>query len=104
MDLEKLWKSVLSEIELSVSKATYQTHFAHTRLLSYDAGVATVGFPNPLMRTLVETRYYSLLKSVLDHHTKENTSLVFVVSPKKEELAEDQAGPLFAQMNEQTVT
>jgi chromosomal replication initiator protein len=50
------------------------------------------------MRTLVETRYYSLLKSVLDHHTKNNTSLVFVVVPKKEALTANETGPLFSQV------
>jgi chromosomal replication initiator protein len=97
MDLTKLWKSVLSELELSVSKATFQTHFAHSQLVSFEAGVATIGFTNPLMRTLVETRYYSLVKSVLDHQAKQNTSLVFVVVAKKETLDPASAGPLFAQ-------
>jgi len=97
MDLVKLWKSVLSELELSVSKATFQTHFAHSELVSFDGGVASIGFSNPLMRTLVETRYYSLVKSILDHQAKQNTSLVFVVVPKKETLDPASAGPLFAQ-------
>jgi chromosomal replication initiator protein len=97
MDLTKLWKSVLSELELSVSKATFQTHFAHSTLVSFADGVATIGFSNPLMRTLVETRYYSLVKSVLDHQAKQNTSLVFVIVPKKETLDPASAGPLFAQ-------
>lgn len=96
MDLEKIWKSVLAELELSVSKATYQTHFASSRLLSVDNGVATIAFASPLMRTLVETRYYSLVKSILDHHTNQNTSLVFTVVPKKEVLTTKDAGPLFA--------
>jgi chromosomal replication initiator protein len=101
MDLEKLWKSSLSEIELSVSKATFQTHFAHTVLVSLVDGVATVGFANPLMRTLVETRYYSLVKSVLDHQTKQNISVVFAVVPKKETLLPKDAGPLFSQTQEE---
>ncbi|MCX6793758.1 MAG: chromosomal replication initiator protein DnaA [Candidatus Gottesmanbacteria bacterium] len=96
MDLTKLWKSVLSELELSVSKATFQTHFAHSELVSFADGVASIGFSNPLMRTLVETRYYSLVKSVLDHQAKQNTSLVFVVVAKKETLDPASAGPLFA--------
>ncbi len=97
MDIQKLWKSVLSELELSVSKATFQTHFAHSELVSFEGGVATIGFTSPLMRTLVETRYYSLVKSVLDHQAKQNTSLVFVVVAKKETLDPASAGPLFAQ-------
>lgn len=97
MDLHKLWVAILSELELSVSKATFQTHFAHSTLVSLERGVATIGFPSALMRNLVEARYYSLVKSVLDHHAKANTSLVFVVAPKRESLTNREAGPLFYQ-------
>lgn len=97
MELTKLWKTVLAEIELSVSKATYQTQFAHTTLMSLVDGVATVGFTTPLMRTMAESRYYSLVKSILDHHTKQNTSIIFTVSPKNETLDPAKAGPLFSQ-------
>ncbi len=96
-DLQKLWKSVLAEIELSVSKATYQTQFAHTALVSLVGGVATIGFTTPLMRSMAENRYYSLVKSILDHHTKQNTSLIFTVVPKNETLDPTKAGPLFTQ-------
>ncbi len=96
MDTEKLWKTVLAEIELSVSKATFQTHFASSKLLSLSDNVASISFTSPLMRTLVETRYYSLVKSILDHHTHENISMVFSVVPKKETLTDKEAGPLFA--------
>lgn len=98
MDLEKLWKSTLAELELSVSKATFQTHFSHSRLMSLVDNIATIGFVNPLMKTLVETRYYSLVKSILDHHTNQNVSLVFAVAPKKEALSIKEAGPLFEQL------
>ncbi|MBI5614074.1 chromosomal replication initiator protein DnaA [Candidatus Gottesmanbacteria bacterium] len=100
MDLNKTWKAVLAELELSVSKATFQTHFGQTSLISLENGVATIGFPNPLMRGLVENRYYSLVKSVLDHNTKQNTSLVFIVMPKKQVLLDRDAGPLFSQENQ----
>jgi len=99
MDQSRLWKSVLAELELSVSKATYHTHFAQSELLGVDGEVATVGFPSPLMRTLAETRYYSLIKSILDHKTGNNMSIVFAVLPKKETAASD-VGPLFSQQEE----
>jgi chromosomal replication initiator protein len=99
MDLVRLWKSVLAEIELSVSKATYHTHFAHSQLINLDGEVASIGFPSPLMRTLAETRYYSLIKSIIDHKTGTNTSLVFSVLPKKER-EDTPAGPLFVQQLE----
>ncbi|MEK9143341.1 MAG: chromosomal replication initiator protein DnaA [Patescibacteria group bacterium] len=96
MDLHKLWKMVLAEIELSVSKATFQTHFASSNLVSLENGVATIGMASALMRGLVESRYYSLIKSTIDRHTKQNTSLVFVVAPRRESLSEKEAGPLFS--------
>lgn len=97
MNKEELWKSVLVEIELSVSRGTFQTHFSHTSLVSLDNNVATIGCPSGLMRGMVESRYYSLLKSILDRHTKSNNSLVFTVVPKKETLSNKDAGPLFHQ-------
>jgi len=99
MDKAKLWKTVLSEIELSVSKATFQLHFAQSDLLSLEGGVATVGLSNPMVRTMVETRYYSLVKSILDHHTKDNVSIVFTVLPKKA-MREEDVGPLFSAVTE----
>lgn len=98
MDYTKLWKSVLAEIELSVSKATFQTQFSHTTLASFANSVATIGVPNPLIRSMIEGRYYSLIKSVLDQRTGENVSVVFVISPPKK-VAPDEAGPLFAQQH-----
>jgi chromosomal replication initiator protein len=97
MEPNTIWKAVLTELELSVSKATYQTHFAHSELLSLKDGVATVGLNNPLVRTMVETRYYSLVKSVLDHHVNANISIIFVVTTKKRALSDKEAGPLFSQ-------
>ncbi|MBI2405315.1 chromosomal replication initiator protein DnaA [Candidatus Gottesmanbacteria bacterium] len=99
MDLTKLWKSVQAELELSVSRTIYHTQFARTTLVSLVDNVATVGVENGLMRTIIETRYYSLLKSILDHHTHKDTSIVFIVAPHKKNLSEKDMGPLFASDN-----
>jgi chromosomal replication initiator protein len=96
MNNETLWKSVLAEIELSVSKPTFQTQFVNTELVSFENGVASVGIPNPMIRTMIESRYYSLVKSIIDHHTHQNSSVIFVVKPKKETAGHDFAGTLFS--------
>jgi chromosomal replication initiator protein len=95
MDTDLIWKSALAELELSVSKATFHTHFAGTKLVSIINGVATIGVPNPMIRTMVESRYYSLVKSVLDHHTKSSVSVVFSVLTKSLTAQQGGAGPLF---------
>lgn len=96
MDLQKVWKSVIAEIELSVSRATFQMYFAKSELLSLEGGIATIGIANPIMRTFIETRYYSLVKNILDSHTKDNVSVVFAVLPKKNTGTEN-PGPLFTE-------
>jgi chromosomal replication initiator protein len=96
MDKDRLWKSVLAEIELSVSKPTYQTQFAGTELSSFENNIASVAVPNPMIRTMIESRYYSLVKNIIDHHTKENVSVIFIVKAKNDASIRTTAGPLFS--------
>lgn len=103
MDRVKLWKSVLVELELSVTRTVYQTQFAQCHLISVESNVVTIGVPSAIMRTLIETRYYSLLKSIFDHQTHADTSIVFAVSPKKEMLSIKDMGPLFAVPQENSI-
>lgn len=104
MDLEKLWKSVQAELELSVSRTIYHTQFARTTLMSLVDNVATISVENGLLRTIIETRYYSLLKSILDHHTHKDISIVFIIAPPKKNLFEKDMGPLFASGNTEQST
>lgn len=96
MNPQKLWQMTLSELELTVSRSVYQTQFAQCQLTNLENNVATVGCPSSIIKTLIETRYYSLIKSILDRHTQTNISLVFSVSPRRVSLVAADAGPLFA--------
>jgi len=94
MKPETLWSSVLEEIKINVSKAIFQTLFQNTCLVSLQNNVATIGCPSSYIQGLIESRYYSLIKDVLDRQTKSNNSLVFVIKllPKKT----GEIGPLFS--------
>ncbi len=96
MQTDDLWQIVLSELEIQVSKPTFATFFAKTVLVSLEKEVATIGCPNPLVQRMIETRYYSLLKSLLDKHTSNNTSLIFTVTRAEPQAEETKTpGPLF---------
>lgn len=97
MENERLWKQCLAEIELVVSRSVFHTQFKASHLVSLENGVATIGLPNAAIRNLVESRYCGLVKSILDRHTRQNTSPVFVVAPLRERMTEKEAGPLFTQ-------
>lgn len=96
MDKVLLWQNVLAEIEISVTRGTFQAFFKETSLEDLKDSVATIACPSAYLRSLMENRYYSLLKACLDRQTKGNCSLVFVVAPKKEPSTKD-LGPLFAE-------
>lgn len=95
MDKDHLWQSVLAEIELALTKGTFQTLFKETFLIKIEGNVATIACPSSYIRTLIESRYYSLLKGSLDRLTKENNSLVFTVEKKASPTKPQELGPLF---------
>jgi len=92
--MEKLWTSVLAEIEIEVSKPVFLTFFKSTTLSSFDNSVATISAPTHMVAEYIEKRYYSLIKKVLDKKTGENTSLIFKSGARKESAA-GSPGPLF---------
>ncbi|PIU03459.1 chromosomal replication initiator protein DnaA [Candidatus Shapirobacteria bacterium CG08_land_8_20_14_0_20_39_18] len=94
MDNNNLWQRVLEELRLSVSKPYYQTLFLQTTLISLENNVATVSCTNPYVQGMIENRYYSLLKSILDSQTKNNNSLVFVIKTITKQESKE-IGPLF---------
>jgi chromosomal replication initiator protein len=94
MDSQNLWQQVQEELKISVSKTIYQTLFSNTFLINRDNKVANIGCPSSYIQSLIETRYYSLLKDILDRQTKEDNSLIFTIKivPKVEK---EETGPLF---------
>jgi len=93
MDNVRLWTTILSEIELLVTKATFMTFFKNSRLETLENAVATIALSSRAAVQMIENRYYSLIKNLLDKHTKDNNSLVFAVVTDKNK--ETIPGPLF---------
>ncbi|HVT00703.1 MAG TPA: chromosomal replication initiator protein DnaA [Patescibacteria group bacterium] len=75
--MEDLWKQVLAEIEVEVSKPIFLTFFKPIILVSLENSIATIDAPTHITADYVEKRYYSLIKKVLDKKTNSNISLVF---------------------------
>lgn len=96
MDEKTLWQQTLEELKITVSKPIFQTLLSQTELVSLEKDVATIACPSHYIQGLVEGRYYSLIKNVLDHQTSKNNSLVFVIQTQViKRIKETEAGPLF---------
>ncbi len=74
MTNEELWRAVLGQIELSISKANFVTWFKNTSILQNQDGVIIVGVPNGFAKEWLENKYnHYILKAlkVFDPHIRE---------------------------------
>lgn len=105
MDEKTLWKTVMAELQLTLTPGSFQTLFAKSSLIQIKDNVVTVALANAQIKTMVEERYYALLKEIIDRITRSSNSLVFEVSREKETAKPKDLGPLFSQtevVNEDT--
>ena len=65
LDRDQVWKSVLSEIELNVSKANFATWFQNTSLLETKDGSATIRVPNAFTKEWLENKYNKTILKIL---------------------------------------
>lgn len=78
-ELEKVWRSVLSDIELQIPKASFATWLKSSRLLDKKDGMALVALPNNFTKTWVENKYNKMILGsirLIDDSTK---NIKFVV-------------------------
>lgn len=60
-----VWKTVLAEIELSVSRASFATWFKNTSLVSVSNDKAVVSVPNIFAKQQLEVKYNATIKELL---------------------------------------
>ena len=65
MQTDSLWKAVLGEIELSVSKGSFLTWFKNTDLLRYDQELTIVGVQNVFIQQQLEKKFKDLIDETL---------------------------------------
>jgi chromosomal replication initiator protein len=65
-DTARLWKAVLGEIELTLSRGNFVTWFKNTQLLQADSGKVIVGVPNIFIKQQLERKYTELITDILD--------------------------------------
>lgn len=65
LNKNKLWEQVLVEIELSTSKANFNTWFTDTCILRIEEGTAYIGVPNEFVRTWLIEKYDKQIKQLI---------------------------------------
>lgn len=62
---KELWENVLTELELSLSKANFTTWFKDTHIVRTDEGVVYLGVPNQFVKDWLQSKYHKLIVSSL---------------------------------------
>lgn len=85
-ELQKMWRAVLTGVELQVPKASFVTWLKHSELIDKKDGVAYVALPNNFTKAWVENKYNKILLGnvrLIDDSTKNIKFIVKNTKPKE---------------------
>lgn len=80
MEHNELWQHVLSEVELSVSKASFNTWFQHTGIQSKQDGVVFISVPNSFAKEWLENKFNKFILKSLRSASSEVKDIKFVIA------------------------
>lgn len=80
MDYKKLWESALAEIEVEVSKATFNTWFKDTRVANQEAGVVFLSVPNAFVKEWLANKYHRLILKTLRNFSEHIRAVDYVIT------------------------
>lgn len=90
-----VWNSVLAEIEVSVSRASFVTWFRNTDLIENSPGHVTVSVPNIFAKQQLEVKYDNTIKELLAKNGLKAEEITYTINPaapaKKEVIAQSKA-------------
>ncbi len=84
VNAEQAWQSVLTQLQMEMPRASYDTWVKDTRPVAYNNGVMTVGVRNAYARDWLESRLSGAVSRLLIGALNSNVSVDFVVSQSEE--------------------
>jgi len=79
MQAEQVWQATLGQLQLEMSKGTFETWVRDTTLLAYEDGACIVGVPNAYAKDWLENRLLSTVKRILVSILGRTVEVRFVV-------------------------
>ncbi len=87
---EEIWKAVLGEMELSVSRAHFTTWFKNTTIVTRDQNSVTVSVPNGFVKEWLENKFNRQILTAIHRVSKEVREVKYIVGqPKPEPIRQD---------------
>jgi chromosomal replication initiator protein len=80
MNAEQAWQSVLSQLQMEMPRASFDTWVRDTRPMAYENGIITVGVRNAYARDWLESRLASTVSRLLIGILNSNVAVQFTVT------------------------
>lgn len=86
MTNEELWKAVLGEMELSLSRANFTTWLKSTSILSKDTQSVVVSVPNGFIKEWLENKFNKKILDSIRNHSPEVREIRYVIGTPRLEM------------------
>lgn len=83
---EEIWKAVLGEMELSLSRAHFTTWFKNTSIVSRDQNAVTVSVPNGFVKEWLENKFNRQILQSVRKLSNEIREVKYIVGQPKPEI------------------
>lgn len=84
MKADQIWQAALGELQLQMSKATFDTWVKPTSILSYEDGAFAIAVPNAYLQDWWQNRFLSTIKRILTGIVGHSVDVKFIVWNKEE--------------------
>ncbi len=91
MSNEELWKAVLGELELSISKGEFNTWFKNTSIVSHENGRVVISVPSGFAREWLENKVNMHILQSLKHLQSDITEFSCVINAPEQKLTQTQS-------------
>lgn len=85
MNKDKLWQSILAEVQLNISQANFNTWFKNTKLIELDDGTAKIAVPNSFAKEWLENKYTDTILKAIKETEQSVEEITYTIKKKKEE-------------------
>lgn len=83
MDKQQLWQTVLSQVQVKISQANFNTWFKNTQIIEKEKSNIVVGVPNSFSKEWLEKKYHRLILNVLQDLNEKVKHLDYKIVPVK---------------------
>lgn len=94
IDNKKVWDETLSKVELSLSKANFNTWFKDTSIIKYEKGIIYLAVPNEFVKNWLYEKYNKYIIKILRDSLTDIKTIKFIIKDTKQI---DKTNPLLNQ-------